>query len=570
MGAARLLPSVLAAGLYCLAAWSAAAQLILGGWSAGGSAPPPSAYIQKGVNNGMSSYYGVVGSAGGIPDTSVGVISFWQRCLPGNGAQFSGTCNVTGVFGNIGSYGTESVPGVEIVIDNANTYKTMRLNLNDSSGSLTANHTCNLILNNTVPSAQWTHWLFAFDLSASTPRAVMYRNGVLVVTGCNSTNTAVPLVINTGMSGGMALFPHNYTGTGKLISGSPGVTELADFFADFTNAACIMTGSSPGTGNTCTGTSANSIPPATIAKFRAASAPVDLGTNCAGPLGVQPQLCFRGNAAAYNAAGYNEGAATLTGWAMNRATYSASPGGNGSAFYDAPFGAGTDTPALDNAPTHRVKHNWSIGPFSASGTTSISSVAADQPVVLGDFLLLNLIVRDLGTGAAHSLACPSGWTTIYNHDDALSANRKQVMSCYRIADATDVTAAGASTISWTTAQTGGASFILSDYLGVDPLNPVDDSAGQANTTASTSYPAPSVSPANAGDTLVNVFFSSNANVSNYMTPPTGLSQRYYFNPGPSVLVGDRVLTASGATGTASATSSASFTSQTVSIALRPN
>ena len=561
----RLAAAFLAA---ILVAQPASAQLLLTGvgrWSAA------AAFAQNAVTFDNYATLAVQGAAPtGLSNSSVGTISFWYRCNPGQQTpSFNqpNTCNIMPILGNFtaSAQNSEQVSGVNVVLDNqANFYGTMRLNLNDATGGGVAAHACLTMIASGQPYATWTHWLMTWDMTSANHVAI-YKNGVLAASDCNATNYtgAFPLTVPVASTAGFGVLNGNWTGTGNLNSGAPGQGQIADLLIDFTTS--VLTG----------GTS--TIPAGTIAKFIAAGKPVDLGASCATPLGAQPQFCFRGPKASFFTNLGSLGAAGMTNGQAPTAL---------NVVYDAPQSASAPAPA------HTVVPNWAASNLAADCTTTSCLVrTGGNTIVAGDLLIFAENIRDTAKATGdHSPTCPpaSGdattWTLQYVNWDNGGSNSGfpvDLLVCTKLATASDAGAATTFTGTWTTAATSGQKAELLDFQGVDQTTPVEAVAGLpasgsgvasagTNFTASVSVVVPSISPTSSNDMLVAIFGPISASAVNTTTLPSTLDEFIRLQVAPQILVSTKQLNASGATGTFTATHSSAAGSNAVALAIKPS
>ena len=209
--------------------------------------------------------------------------------------------------------------------------------------------------------------------------------------------------------------------------------------------------------------------------------------------------------------------------------------------------------------------------FVAKGTQTqiISPGTASIPrpsVSTGDCLLMFVT---LSFGDA-DVTTPSGWTLVNSVDfgsqfeSALYAFRKMVTDA-----GTEPSTYSVTIHSQPGSNNNGSAIILS-FSGVYSSVPIAASAGQRNSTNTTSSTAPSVSPASVDTLLVTAHQYGNDNTTSYSwTPPSGMTERHDGAAATGYVLGinDVPVAATGATGTKVATQSASKTSVAISIAL---
>jgi len=135
----------------------------------------------------------------------------------------------------------------------------------------------------------------------------------------------------------------------------------------------------------------------------------------------------------------------------------------------------------------------------------------------------------------------------------------------RIATATEP-----SSFTWSFSASMSAAGVIAAYQGADPTTPVDASSGQPN-PASTSITAPALSTTVSGALLIG-FFGTVGNPAT--TPPPGMIEQadVLQNAGKnkiSLEAADTLLTATGSSGTQTATASQASTNIGQLIAIRP-
>lgn len=167
------------------------------------------------------------------------------------------------------------------------------------------------------------------------------------------------------------------------------------------------------------------------------------------------------------------------------------------------------------------------------------------------------------------ITAPAGWTLIQEVVQTVGTGSR-IATYYRVA-----TAGEPASYTWAlSGGHGGAAGGIVSYSGVDPLNPIDVSAGAATPSAAT-HTAPSVTTTGGGDMLVTVHAYASAAA---WAPPAGMSERVDIASraanaaGVSLEMNDLLLGLAGATGARTATASGGGSTDaggTVAVALRP-
>ena len=196
---------------------------------------------------------------------------------------------------------------------------------------------------------------------------------------------------------------------------------------------------------------------------------------------------------------------------------------------------------------------------SAGTTVASSSVAVAKPtgVVSGDVLMAAVSVRGLPT-----ITPPSGWSQVRSDVNGT------VMTQATFSHLAGGSEPASYTFTFSTSVSAAAVGILA-YSGVDPVNPVDVSAGQAN-ASSTSITAPTMTVHVADTYLIGVFGIGNDPT---FTPPAGTTERFGFTVVGDYKIGlevtDEARLNAGASGTRVATTSKSAANLGQLVALRP-
>ena len=123
-------------------------------------------------------------------------------------------------------------------------------------------------------------------------------------------------------------------------------------------------------------------------------------------------------------------------------------------------------------PTGQPTLKWFQSGYGiASGITTFATApnSASQPVATGDLLILIYTIGDAAGGTDHALQCPSGgtstWTRVAQPSPDSVGGTNAVM-CYAIAAAGET---GTNNVTWTTANTRSATWLLLDYGNVTSI-----------------------------------------------------------------------------------------------------
>jgi hypothetical protein len=240
------------------------------------------------------------------------------------------------------------------------------------------------------------------------------------------------------------------------------------------------------------------------------------------------------------AAHLNQGATTTSGWTMSVA---------GGLTWTPQFAStttlGSGTPVAGS----------SIGLFSATKTTTGSQTAVtatiagtvnsssnnygvlldlkfglaiNKPVgtVEGDLMVLSIAARS----SAATITPPAGWTLLLSNTQTNQTNYQNSTSSklstyYKVAGASEP-----ASYTWSSGTTESVASLVS-FSGVDTTTPFDNVTplGTANTSATTTQIAPSISPKSTNDWLLTVHELTSTPCSGSFTngwsPPTGMTER---------------------------------------------
>lgn len=209
----------------------------------------------------------------------------------------------------------------------------------------------------------------------------------------------------------------------------------------------------------------------------------------------------------------------------------------------------------DSWGTSPLAFNWAIAQSTAfqgnTTTTNIGSTnatASPGSFTAGDLLIAGL---QLFNDTTDTIVKPTGWTRIGTQQT--NSNPGVIEFYWKTAGASET---GSYTFSWTNSAT--PTWMLASYVG----NPViDDSAvGAGGTSSPGTMVASSISPTGSADILLTMFFGGNTVAA--ATPPAGTNVRFNSQmvsgaPFYGMIV-DQTLSASGATGSVTATAVTAF------------
>lgn len=504
----------------------------------GGGGPTPPAYLPGALQLAKTAI--IRNSAlqapggGAIADGSKLIYSAWWK---GNLSNAQANGGITMLMEYLGSnwkpsVPSEQIPGLSLIYDNANvTDGAIRLNLNNATATVAVNAIAPYVApNNPIPNTDWHHLLCSADLrySGGGRRAAIYINGVSVLA---YVDAGTQFDANYSLAAGFSI-------AGPDAPDNLMFADMADVFIDMSHS--IVDGSGV-------------IAPADIAKFISGGKPaMDPGADGSALFGWQPTMLFsdRGGADATPITtnrGYGGAFATLGSYA----TQSSPP-------LPAPFGPG-------GRAAGRALKNWVQHGTGATTVTSITTDAQNNKIPEGSLILVAL---NLGTASADPgpVTLEAGFTLLEEHFHAAGVERVGVYS--KVAGPSETgayTFTGFSAIHW--------AWGMINIVGADAANPVDAHSYQQN-AASTNIQAAACSPTSASALLLYFGFYYETNAGPFI-PPSGMTLRlssYWFTAVsnlPEIMIADEQLSAAGSTGTRTATSTVSDTSQAVLVAIKP-
>lgn len=422
------------------------------------------------------------------------------------------------------TYSSEGVPGMNLAVDAADGYGTLRINLGDSGANATnasGAHTCDFAIASGFFSGVAQHFLIEGNTgqTGTAENVAVYQNGVKLAGGCNYS-TGGPMSIHWSNPNGWAI---NTPSFGDLR----GEFELADVYMDFAHSDVDTS---------------NNLSAAAVCKFYCNGGPVSLGAHGQLPYGVPAHIFLSGDKTTF---GTNKG--TITGLSVLAG-----------ALYNAPA-------SLTTIPANAYV-DFAVESNLASSITTITTDPAGYTIPAGALVMPWVAVEDSSNGTGnHGLGstfnCPSGFSSVYAAwDNGAANNPTLVMICQKIAGSGET---GQYTFNWTTNNTRGGHYGLIVVRGEDSSAPIDAVGGTkwGSAAQTTTWSAPSISPANAGDLMLTFNFSY---FTGTFTIPSGQDQ---YDVDNQAFLDWEVLSASGATGTRSGTTPSS-SGQAVNIAIK--
>ena len=191
---------------------------------------------------------------------------------------------------------------------------------------------------------------------------------------------------------------------------------------------------------------------------------------------------------------------------------------------------------------------------AATGGSGGTSVVVTKPAgtALNDVLVSVVTVR----GSSQTINVPTGWNVVTGLSSTAGGNLNQRVF-YLVAGASEP---ASYTFSWTVIERGSASILA--YRNVDTTTPIDSTVGAQISAASTSIVAPSISTTLVNEMLIGFFGDAHSGAT--FTTPTGMTNIFGAGTEPGsgsgpngvrTLIAEQLLTATGASGSRTATSS---------------
>ena len=194
---------------------------------------------------------------------------------------------------------------------------------------------------------------------------------------------------------------------------------------------------------------------------------------------------------------------------------------------------------IANMPTLPAFRNGSSFPPTASQT----SMTISKPVGTADG---DLLVAAINLASLAAITAPAGWIQI--NDTTHSTNAGHVVTYYKIASSEPA--------SWTwTFASSLCDGWVGAYTGINTSEPFDVSSNANNLNGVATIIAPSVTTTYSNDLLIGVFAGGGTRTG---TPPTTMTERYDSAGGPFLEIADEIVVSAGATGTRTATPSATI------------
>jgi hypothetical protein len=163
--------------------------------------------------------------------------------------------------------------------------------------------------------------------------------------------------------------------------------------------------------------------------------------------------------------------------------------------------------------------------IAASAPASAVTIAAPSPLAAGDVLVAVIAMGSTGEALVPAFTAPTGWTLIRqtnrNADSALA------VYWHAVADAANETA----TYTWMFNESIEGVAWISDYTGVSTSAPVDAENGTLDATATTAYPAPTVTTTTVGAMIVLTYAGHDAGTQATWTAAAGTTKRAGLNDG---------------------------------------
>lgn len=219
----------------------------------------------------------------------------------------------------------------------------------------------------------------------------------------------------------------------------------------------------------------------------------------------------------------------------------------------------TATPTPSPAPSAIAFVNSSS---SNPGTVTSLFIGVPSGVTTGNVMVAQVSIRS----NTITITAPSGWTLIRQDTHAGATLRAAL---YRKVASSSEPPSYIWTLSGSIAASGG----IVAYSGVDQINPISDHNGSQSSTSTTTITGPSLTTSTNNSRLI--FFSNirtgAATTVTYPTGPPPMSEKYDVSSGGSITsaVADENISAVGATGIRTATSSQSFQNIGQTIVLNP-
>ncbi|WP_143424324.1 beta strand repeat-containing protein [Geoanaerobacter pelophilus] len=210
-----------------------------------------------------------------------------------------------------------------------------------------------------------------------------------------------------------------------------------------------------------------------------------------------------------------------------------------------------------------------LGMSSATGTSTTLSVAAPAGLQVGDLMVISVTSRT--TSTTLPTMGSTGWTTLYPLTLRSSSTYRYSTSAYKVATSGDIGANFS-----VNCGSGTVAANIYAFRGVDPANPIDASSGKANTTASSTLSANTITTTSDNDTIVflgQVSETTSVNFSNWATANIAAANWTAIDNTGSTSGSNgaayAVKATAGAVGAGTATLSTSYINGGVLIALKP-
>ena len=258
----------------------------------------------------------------------------------------------------------------------------------------------------------------------------------------------------------------------------------------------------------------------------------------------------------------NGGSGAATSLVFNGTTAQAVSGNAETGLVDLPyFGSGL--------PAHKVGVKWVCTISNSASSGVLSSSACGNVIASGDLLVVAYAYNYGGTPTAPTMSTPSGFTSIGSNYSNLATDPLISGVFYKIAGASEGGNYSTTITNYTPARAGTTALI--DY-GPTSGSVVSGTFGATATPSSGGIPGNSINAATASDLLVG--FYSSWSPSKGFGCPSGMFARTNSatltnSTSPELLICDKQLSASGATGAQNATQTSNDNSQGVLFSITP-
>ena len=228
-------------------------------------------------------------------------------------------------------------------------------------------------------------------------------------------------------------------------------------------------------------------------------------------------------------------------------------------------------PTLTPTPTSTPTQTPAATPTPTPGPGAITFVAASGSDTVGNALTIpkptGVVQNEVLIAAIYwdnskqpTITAPAGWTSIRRDG---STTNQEVALYYRVTTATEPTS-----YMWTAPTSIRFTGVVAAYVGANTTSPIDGKAGRTGSTASPIAPSVTTTAPNAA--LITIWSSWNGTLT--LSPPVGMTSRAAFVAADPIDLADTTVPAAGATGTRTASASASpgfWTGQSIALKVAP-